>query len=127
MKVRVNRKWYDELNDNEYIRVGSIGTIIEDCEDGTYGVVFDRYINGHTCDGKCSSNYGWYFPKYCVDVVDENEIVSDTLNDALVELIGIYKEEADDYYEEFFHGDSEARQCAYKRVVKDLEKLLKLY
>lgn len=128
MKVRVNKKWYDKLNDNGYVHVGLIGTIIEVCDDGTYGVQFDGYINGHSCCGKANDGCGWYFPTDCVDdVTDDDEVTSNTLSNALMELIALYKEEADDYYEEFFHGDSEARQQAYKRVVGDLEKLLKLY
>lgn len=127
MKVRVNKRWFDLWNDNEYIYVGDVGTVIEVCEDNIYGVAFDNYINGHTCGGKCSDNYGWYIAKDCVDIIHDDYIVPNTLNDTLVELIEIYKEEINDYYDEFAHGDSSARQYAYKRVVEDLEKLLKSF
>lgn len=42
----------------------------------------------------------------------------------VLELIKIYEEEADDYYDEFSHGDSTARQFAYKRVVEDLKQII---
>lgn len=129
MKIRVNEKWYDELNDNGYIDVGLIGTIIEICDDGICGIQFDKYINGHGCENRGRVGYCWYLPNDCFEyIVDDEKITApNTLRKAIIELISEYKEEADDYYEEFFHGDSEARQQAYKRVVGDLEKLLELY
>lgn len=42
----------------------------------------------------------------------------------LLNLIEIYKSEANEYYEEYAHGDSTARQKAYERVINDLKQII---
>lgn len=42
----------------------------------------------------------------------------------ILDLIKMYEEEVKDVYDEFSHGDSSARQNAYKRVVEDLKRII---
>lgn len=42
----------------------------------------------------------------------------------ILELIKIYEKEMEDVYDEFSHGDSYARQNAYKTVVEDLKRII---
>ena len=45
----------------------------------------------------------------------------------ILELIKIYEKEMEDVYDEFSHGDSYARQNAYKIVVADLKRIIADY
>lgn len=43
--------------------VGKLGTIIaKGIASDTWGVFFDKYINGHSLDGACEAGYGWWIP-----------------------------------------------------------------
>ena len=47
--------------------IGLKGTIVNEITDFSeqiykYGIKFDKYINGHGCDGKCKDGYGYYLP-----------------------------------------------------------------
>ena len=58
-----------EVEGNSEI-IDIIGTIVSISTSGncrTYGVEFDKPINGHTCRGKCRDEHGWF--------VDEKDIV----------------------------------------------------
>lgn len=42
----------------------------------------------------------------------------------ILDLIKIYEKEVKDVYDEFSHGDSYARQNAYKTVIEDLKRII---
>lgn len=43
--------------------VGKLGTIIaKGIASDTWGVFFDKYINGHSLDGACEAGFGWWIP-----------------------------------------------------------------
>lgn len=42
----------------------------------------------------------------------------------ILDLIKTYEVEVEDVYDEFSHGDSYARQNAYKRVIEDLKRII---
>ena len=44
--------------------VNELGTIVaKDDAPEMYGVDFDKFIHGHSLDGKCVSGYGWWIPE----------------------------------------------------------------
>ena len=53
----------DHPDDNEYLVIGSIGTVCEESEDDVddpfISVCWDEDIGGHDCDGSCEDGYGW--------------------------------------------------------------------
>lgn len=50
--------------------VGELGTIVaKGNTQGMYGVAFDKYIHGHSLDGKCTSGYGWWIPEDMLEKV----------------------------------------------------------
>ncbi len=56
----------DYPDDNEYIRIGCLGTVCEELEDDldglddpSIGVCWDEYVGGHNCNGNCEHGYGW--------------------------------------------------------------------
>lgn len=50
--------------------VGKLGTIIaKGIGSASWGVFFDKYINGHSLDGKCEAGYGWWIPEGMLEKV----------------------------------------------------------
>ncbi len=48
--------------------VGELGTIVAKGSD-SWGVAFDKYINGHSLDGECEAGYGWWIPEDMLEKV----------------------------------------------------------
>lgn len=57
--------------------VGKLGTIIaKGMGADSWGVAFDKYINGHSLDGECEAGYGWWMPEgMLVKIPDKSKIV----------------------------------------------------
>lgn len=57
--------------------VGKLGTIIaKGLGSDSWGVAFDKYINGHSLDGECEAGYGWWIPeRMLVKIPDKSKIV----------------------------------------------------
>lgn len=49
------------------------GTICNIDSDGTYGVNFHKDINGHSCNGSCPDECGWYIPSQFLKAVKKEE------------------------------------------------------
>lgn len=64
--------------DNTFLAiVGDEGTIVEigEIEPSIWrvGVRFDKYIDGHTCGGRCEDGYGWYVLPENLELIGKDE------------------------------------------------------
>lgn len=50
--------------------VGELGTVVAKGDDPAMkGVAFDKFIHGHSLDGKCTAGYGWWIPEDMLEKV----------------------------------------------------------
>lgn len=74
---------------NEHVK-DQIGTVCHIYSEREYGIDFGKYVDGHTCVGKCIEGHGWAIPaKYLEGVFTKNAkvIIYSTKNTVVAKLL----------------------------------------
>lgn len=64
----------DHIQFNERILKGYVGTICN-FRGRSIGVVWDKGIGGHDCDGNCKKGHGWYVDPECIKPHKDDDII----------------------------------------------------
>lgn len=81
----------EEQADNDILHIGTVGTVCNTDRTRYVGVVWDDYIDGHSCSGHCEKGHGWYVRRSEIELCNTNDDINEddiASNDDILMLIG---------------------------------------